>query len=403
VTSTRENLPDWWLLMTAVALLFLGVFIVFDASYARAAQSAVTGRDSFFYLKRQALWAALALIALAISMRVRYWQLRRWWPAILTLTTVALVVVLIPGIGIERNGARRWLGVGAMSFQPSEFAKLAVVLFIAAYAALRKAEVRDPIYGVAPILGVTSVVGALVAHEDLGTAVSLVVTGLVMAYLAGARKRHLFAFCLLGLIGFCAFVFHKEYRLQRVVAFVNPWGFYNGAGYQPAHSLVALGSGGLTGRGIARGSQKFLYLPAEHTDYIFATVGEEMGLLGSTAILAAFCFMVIRGLTVAHRTKDRFGSLLAAGLTCMLAVQALMNIAVVTSSVPATGVPLPFISYGGSSLIFTMLSVGLILSVSQYPNGNSVGATGRESATDGGFHNRATDGRWDRRASVSGY
>jgi len=367
----RDNHPDWWLLLAAVALLFLGVFVVFDSSYARAAQSAAFGRDSFYFLKRQSLWALLSLVALAVVMRIPYWRLARYWPVFLIVSMLALVLVLIPGIGLERNGSRRWLGYGMLTVQPSEFAKLAMVIFIAAYAAVRKASVKDPVYGLAPILLVVSVLGGLVAIEDLGTGASLVFTGLLMTYLAGARKRHLGAFCLAGLLAFVIFISHKEYRLQRVKAFVNPWEYYDGAGYQPAQSLVALGSGGLTGKGIARGNQKLLYLPAEHTDYIFATVGEEMGLIGSVALLAGLCFLVIRGLTVAHRTNDRFGSMLAAGSSCMIAVQAVMNVAVVTSSIPATGVPLPFISYGGSALVFTMVSVGIILNVSQYPNGRA--------------------------------
>jgi cell division protein FtsW len=367
----RDNHPDWWLLLAAVALLFLGVFIVFDSSYARASQSAVTGRDSFYFLKRQALWAVLSLIALAIAMRLPYWRLARYWPAFLVVAVVSLVLVLIPGIGLERNGSRRWLGYGMFTVQPAEFAKLAMILFIAAYAAVRKASVKDPIYGLAPILFVVSVLGGLVAIEDLGTGASMAFTGLLMVYLAGARKRHLGAFCLVGLLAFAVFVSHKEYRLQRVKAFINPWEYYHGAGYQPAQSLVALGSGGWTGKGIARGNQKFLYLPAEHTDYIFATVGEEMGLVGSVGLLAGLCFLVIRGLTVAHRTNDRFGSMVAAGSSCMIAVQSIMNVAVVTSSMPATGVPLPFISYGGSALVFTMISVGILLNVSQHPNGRA--------------------------------
>jgi cell division protein FtsW len=390
--NTRNN-PDWWLLVVAVALLFLGVFIVFDSSYARAAQSSITGQDSFFYLKRQALWAGLALVAFAMAMRVRYWRLERWWAPILVFAVITLVLVLIPGVGIAANGSRRWLGFAIFRFQPSEFAKLAVVIFIAAYAARRKADVRHPVFGLLPMIAVTTFLGVLVAVEDLGTAASLVFTGLVMIYMAGARKRHLAAFCLVAAIGFIIFVSHKEYRMQRVLAFKDPWAYYDGAGYQPAHALIALGSGGLTGRGIARGNQKFLYLPAEHTDYIFATVGEEMGLLGSVGLLAVFGFLVLRGLTVAHRTRDRFGSMLAAGLTSMLAIQALMNVAVVTSSIPATGVPLPFISYGGSSLIFTMLAVGLIQSVAQYPQGKNAGARQHESGVDG---------RWNRRASLSG-
>jgi cell division protein FtsW len=211
--------------------------------------------------------------------------------------------------------------------------------------------------------------GGLVAIEDLGTAVSMILTSTLVIHMSGARKRHM---ALLGLIGglfFCAFVMHKSYRRDRITAFVNPFTekAYNGAGYQPAHSLIALGSGGWRGNGIGLGRQKYLYLPAEHTDYIFATVGEEMGLVGTLAVLAAFVLLVVRGLTIAHRTRDRFGSLLAAGLTCMIGIQALMNVAVVTSSVPATGVPLPFISYGGSSLLFVMLAIGMILNISQNP------------------------------------
>jgi cell division protein FtsW len=389
-----KNGPDWWLLVTTVLLLFLGVFIVFDASYARAAQSSITGQDTFFYLKRQGQWAALSLLAFAMAMRTPYWRLRRWWAVILGFAVLTLILVAIPGIGKEVNGSRRWIGLGPMNFQPSEFAKLALVICIASYAALRKADIKDPLYGLAPILAVTSVLGALVAHEDLGTAVSLVMTGLIMAFVAGAQKRHLAIFCLVGAIGFGLFVSQKKYRMERVQAFMDPWKHYHGPGYQPAHALIALGSGGLTGKGIARGSQKFLYLPAEHTDYIFATVGEETGLAGSLGLLGLFAFFIVRGLTIAHRTRDRFGSLLASGLTSMLAVQALLNVAVVTSSVPATGVPLPFVSYGGSSLVFTLLSVGLIQSVAQYPYGSSTANRIRESDSDR---------RWHRRASVSGY
>jgi cell division protein FtsW len=370
-----EHSPDWWLLFAAVAMLCVGIFIVFDASYARAALASATGNDAFFYLKRQLLWGVLSIMALLLGMRIRYWRLRAWWLPILVMATVLVTVVLVPGIGIEVNGSRRWLGYGPLRLQPSELAKLALVIYIASYASVRKTRLRNFFYGLAPILAVMGLIGVLVAKEDLGTAVSTMLTGLIMTYVGGARKRHLGILCLLCAVAFSAFVFHKEYRKQRVVAFMSPWDYYNGAGYQPAHSLVALGSGGLTGQGIARGRQKYLYLPAEHTDYIFATIGEEMGLIGSLLLLVGFAFLIGRGLSIAHRTKDRFGSLLAVGLTSMMAVQAIMNIAVVTSSVPATGVPLPFISYGGSSLIFTMLAVGLILNVSQYPEAAETGRT----------------------------
>jgi len=379
----RESAPDWWLLTTALALLFLGVFVVFDASYPRAGQAASTGQDMFFYLKRQSMWAVLGLLAMGLGMRLNYWRLRPWWPALAVAAGALLVVVLIPGIGVKVNGSRRWLGVGIGMFQPSEFGKIALVIFLAAYGAARRGAIRDPVHGLGPALGTLLFLGGLVAIEDLGTAVSMVLTGVVMIHLSGARKRHLAVLGLVGALFFCAFVMHKSYRRERITAFVNPLApkAYNGAGYQPAHSLIALGSGGWTGNGIGLGRQKFLYLPAEHTDYIFATVCEEMGLIGSLGVLGAFALLVIRGLTIAHRTRDRFGSLLAAGLTSMIAVQALMNIAVVTSSVPATGVPLPFISYGGSSLLFVMLAIGMILNVSQHPTAPQAQEAAREQAT----------------------
>jgi cell division protein FtsW len=408
--AKREAAPDWWLLTTALALLFVGVFIVFDASFPRAGQALSTRQDMFFYLKRQALWSLLALGAMGIGMRLAYWRLRSWWPALTVLAVVLLVAVLIPGIGTKVNGSRRWLGIGPMTFQPSEFAKLALIIFLAAYGAARRAAIRDPIHGLGPALAVMVLLGGLVAIEDLGTAVSMVLTGVMVIHLSGARKRHMAVLAIVGSLFFCGFVMHKQYRRDRVTAFVNPFEekAYNGAGYQPAHSLIALGSGGWRGNGIGLGRQKYLYLPAEHTDYIFATVGEEMGLVGTLGLLGAFLLLMVRGLTIAHRTRDRFGSLLAAGLTCMIGIQALMNIAVVTSSVPATGVPLPFISYGGSSLLFVLLAVGIILNVSQHPTA-AVTEESRREQTSRRIQSARTRGstagpdrRRQRRASVSG-
>jgi len=407
----RETPPDWWLLTTCLGLLFLGVFVVFDASYPRAGQAASTGQDMLFYLKRQALWAGLALGALAAGMHLAYWRLRPWWLALTVVSVVLLIAVLIPGIGIQVNGARRWLGVGQARFQPSELAKIALVIFLANYGATRRSAIKDPVHGLGPALAIMGLLGALVAHEDLGTAVSMLLTGVLMIHMAGARKRHLAVLALAGAVFFGGFVLHKQYRRERITAFVNPFSekAYHGAGYQPAHSLIALGSGGWSGSGIGLGRQKFLYLPAEHTDYIFATIGEEMGLVGTCGVLAAFILLVIRGLTIAHRTRDRFGSLLAAGLTCMLGVQALMNIAVVTSSVPATGVPLPFISYGGSSLLFATLAVGLILNVSQFPTAVAGEESRREQTSRRTRSPRRTtpagsaDRRRNRRAPVPGH
>jgi cell division protein FtsW len=369
----REAGVDRGLLLTAVALILVGVFCVFNASYARAEGSTATGHNPFYFLIRQSLWAGVSLVALWAAMRYPYWRLRGIWCQALVISVALLLAVLV--IGIEVNGSRRWLGVGQVRFQPSELAKLAVVVGIAAYSTLWRERIRDLKRGFAPAVVGLALIGALVAKEDLGTALSLVGTGLLMLYLAGARPRHM-----LGLLAATAlvgvlFVIVEPYRMERIWAWVDPWGHYKrGPGYQPIQGYLALGSGGVLGKGIARGTLKFFYLPAEHTDYIFATIGEEFGLVGCAALIVGFVILIARGLAVARRTQDWFGSLLAAGMTCMLGVQALLNVAVVSGTVPATGVPLPFISYGGSSLLFTALAVGIILNVSQHPRGPAKGA-----------------------------
>lgn len=384
----REAGPDRWLLLTAVALVFLGVFIVFDASYARAAQSQFTGKDPFFYLKRQAMWAGLAVIFLWAASALPYWRLRRWWMPAITAAIGLLVVVLV--VGAEINGSKRWIDLGPVSFQPSEFAKLAVVLCLASYSDLWRDRIRHFTRGFIPAAVLLGVVAGLVALEDLGTAISLGVTGILMLYMAGARRGHL-ALLIVGAMALATVaVMVEPYRMDRFRAWWDPWRYYDGPGYQPVHGLLALGSGGVFGNGLARGTQKYQYLPAEHTDYILATIGEELGLVGCVALILAFVALVVRGLTVAHRSQDWFGSLLAAGLTAMLGVQAALNVAVVTCFVPATGVPLPFISYGGSSLVFTTIAVGIILSVSQHSAGRRAAA--QRPSRNPGFARRV--GTW---------
>lgn len=378
----EETGPDRWLLLTTISLIMVGVLIVFDASYARSALSAGTNHNPFFYLIQQGKWAGLSLVTLLAAMQFPYERLRAWSGKLLAISGFLVFAVLI--IGIEVNGSRRWLGFGPIRFQPSELAKIALVIGIAAYSDWCRQKIRHPRWFAPPVAAML-VIGGLVAKEDLGTAISLVVTCFAMLFLAGARPAHMGALVGLGLLAGLLLIAVEPYRMERIRAWFDPWGQYDGSGYQPVHGLVALGSGGVFGQGIARGTQKFLYLPAEHTDYIFATIGEELGLIGCVGLLLAFGMLVLRGLTVAHRARDWFGSLLASGLTLMLAVQAMLNVAVVTGTVPATGVPLPFISYGGSSLLFTTLAVGIILNISQNRQAQAEtlpvgkGATARES------------------------
>ena len=253
--------------------------------------------------------------------------------------------------------------------QPSEFAKLGLVIYLAALLASREQRIREWWHGPVPALIPLLLIAVLVMLEpDMGTTVVLAATTLVMIYMAGARKRHLAVVMAVGLAIGTALIATSGYRRERVLSFVDPFEDYYGSGYQVSQSLIALGSGGIYGVGLCEGREKLFYLPAEHTDFIFSVLGEETGLVGTSALTLLFLLFAARGFSVACRTKEGFGRLLAAGLTALICGQALLNICVVTSSVPATGVPLPFVSYGGSSLVLSLLCVGILLSVSKDPS-----------------------------------
>jgi cell division protein FtsW len=390
----RESV-DRGLLVATIFLLILGCVIVLDASYVRAMNTRAFGYDPYYFFKRQAMWAGLSLVALAIASRFPYWRLRRFWMIGIAVSVVLLIAVMIPGIGREVNGARRWLGFGPMTFQPSEMAKLALVVFLARYSELWRSRVRHFWKGFAPAVAMVVLIGVLVAKEDLGTAIVTVCTGLLMIVMMGARLQHLFVVFGMAIGGGVLAILVEPFRMERIWAWLTlltrPYEIHDGVAYQPTQGLIALGSGGIYGHGIMRGSAKHLYLPAEHTDYIFATVGEEAGLLGCLVLLGLFTWLVIRGLTVAHRTRDWFGSLLAAGLVSIVGCQALLNIAVVSGIVPCTGVPLPFISYGGSSLLFITAAIGVVLNISRHPNQVLLEPRKRqprESRADGWRHGR---------------
>ncbi len=396
VREEREGF-DRSLLGITIFLLVLGLIVVLDASYSRAMHSKSTGYDLFFYFKKQSIWVILSLFVLVVAMNKPYWHLRDWrfWLLGTSLSVLCLVLVLIPGIGIEVNGSRRWLGAGPLRFQPSEFAKIMLVIFLARYSDYWRGRITHLWKGFVPPVLMVMLIGGLIAKEDLGTAITTIVTGVLMIYMMGAQKKHVGGLFLLALMAGVGFVLAEPYRLDRVHAWLslvfNPLGDHRGVAYQPAQGLIAVGSGGVWGKGIMAGTAKHLYLPAEHTDYIFATIGEETGLIGTIAFLGLFAWLIVRGLTVSHRTRDWFGSLVAAGLTTLIGVQALLNMAVVTGLVPCTGVPLPFISYGGSSVLFTTLAVAIVLNISQYPNHSAITREreGRADRADGWRHRRA--------------
>ena len=351
------------LLFTATLLLVCtSVVMVYSAS----AVIATERFDSpYLFLFKQAAWVLIGLSLVPIVMRIDYRCYRQpmiVWSGI-GLTAAALIVVLfVPPV----NGASRWLSVGPLGVQPSELAKIAIIIFTAALLERRMDRIDEVGYSLLPIGLVTgAIVGLIIIEPDLGTAVSIIVIAAAMIFTAGVSYRYVFGLALVSLPAFYVVVMASEYRRQRVFAFLDPWSDPLGYGYQMIQSMIAVGTGGIVGRGLMGGVQKLFYLPEPHNDFIYAVIAEELGLIGATTVLACFCVITWRGLRTAARAPDRFGAFLAIGLTAMIAFQALFNISVVLGLAPTKGIPLPFVSAGGSSLLISLLGMAVLLNVSQ--------------------------------------
>jgi len=355
--------PDYALLAVVAVLLAVGIVMVYSASMVEAQAAG----DSFYYLKRQMLWAALGLGAMLFFMRLDYSLFPRFARPLLGVSLVLLLVVLIPGVGHAANGGQRWIGFGFANLQPSELMKLAFVIFLADWMTRRQEKVGRFWQGLAPIfllLGLSF--GLIMLEPDLGTSLVLTGTVFLMLLAGGANVFQLAGVGSLAVPGVAALALMSPYRARRLFTFLDPFKNPQGDGYQIIQGLYALGSGGLFGVGLGRSRQKFFYLPERHTDMIFAILGEELGLVGTVCVLLCFVFLAWRGYRIAVEAPDRFASMLAVGITSWITLQACMNIAVVTSTIPMTGIPLPFISYGGSSLLFIMSGVGILLGVSRH-------------------------------------
>ena len=381
---------DKLLLVLTFTLLAIGIVTVFDASYGPFLQA---HKSPFGLLSKQARWAVIGLVVLLVTTTVPYWYWRRYAIPAMSVAIILLTLVLIPHIGHELNGAKRWIGPGALQLQPSEFAKLALILYLAHWCAQARGKMRDLKAGLSRPLAVMGVLAALIAKEpDLGTTMVLCSTGITMLFLAGARRRHLGTLVLAAIVMVTLYSVSKPYRLHRLIAFTDPKAYQLSNGYQVWHGLLALGSAGIPGLGLGDGIEK-LNVPMAPTDFIFAVIGEEWGLIGTLTLLGLFLIVAARGYTIAHNTRDPFGAMLAAGLTSLISLQTIINIAVVTSTIPNTGVPLPFISYGGSALILMMTCIGLLLNISRHPNGRP--KTGDADAAPSPAE-RDFNRRWDR-------
>ena len=359
--TERVSPPDTMLVATVGALVALGLVMVFSASSATAY---AFHHDTAYFLKRQLMWLTVALICAIVAYKLDYRVLRRFDGPILVLSFLTLVAVLVPHVGIVSGGARRWIGAGGFAFEPSEFAKLALVIYLSAAISRHQERIRSLTKGLWPLLIVTFALAALVLVEpDMGTATLVVFTAFAIFFVAGARVPHLVAVVLATLPPLVFAVASSPYRRARIFAFIDPWKDAQNTGFHIVQSLLALGSGSVFGVGLGLSRQKFFYLPEQYTDFIFSIVGEELGLLGTMFVVVLFLCFAYRATKIALAAPDPFGFFLVTGCASLIVIQAFVNIGVTTSSWPVTGVPLPFVSFGGSSLIVSMVAVALILNV----------------------------------------
>lgn len=403
--DTTQRKPDYPLLTVIGILVPIGLVMVYSASFV----DAFTNRGSqLYYTWRQLGGVILGTIGLLIAQRIDYRVWRRYSVHLLGATLVLLLLVLVlPASITEVNGARSWIRLGWFSMQPSEIAKLALVVYFADWLSRRGAKLGNVSYGLIPF-GVTLgvVCGLVMLEHDLGTTVVLVVIAGVVYFAAGANVLHIVGAAALASGAFWTMVNLAAYRQERIAAWLDPFAHYEGAGYQPVHALYALGSGGLFGEGLGQARQKFQWLPQAYTDTIFAIIGEEFGLIGTLFVVACFIFIAYRGYRIAGRSPDAFAALLATGLTSWIVFQALINIAVVTSLVPFTGITLPFLSYGSSSLTMCMVAMGIVLNISRHtvdrPTVESIDVVRSVQQASSTFINAVPQWWGDRRSRVSG-
>lgn len=356
--------PDTVLFGAVASLVAIGLVMIFSAS---SAQAYADHRDTAYYVKHQAVYLVVGLLLAYLAYRIDYRKLKAAAPYVLLLCIFGLLAVLVPHVGVAVNGARRWIGAGVASLQPSEFAKLGIVLYLSAALASRGERITSLPKGLFPLcVPVVIVAMAILMEPDMGTASLIVFTAFALFFAAGARIDHLGLILLVTVPPAVLTILASPYKRARIFAFIDPWRDPQNTGFHIVQSLLALGSGGFMGVGLGESRAKFFYLPEQYTDFIFSVLGEELGLAGTVGVILLFIVFVYRGIRIAIAAPDRFGFFLAIGCTAMIAIQAFVNIGVVTSSWPVTGVPLPFISFGGSSLIVSLVAVALVMNVGRY-------------------------------------
>src|SRR5690625_3784063 len=363
-TLLQKRLPDLFLLLLIGSLLIIGIIMVYSSSHIWADYKY---GDHYFFVKRQLLFVIVGLICMFIITYIPYHLWKQYVNVIFVSCFLLLLVVLIPGIGIVRGGAQSWIGIGAFSIQPSEFMKLGLILFLSAYITENYRSITTFVKGfLLPVVMISIAFGLIMLQPDFGTGVVLVGTCVLMLFIAGARLVYFVYLSVIGLIGFALLIISAPYRMSRITSFLNPWDDPLGDGFQIIQSLYAIGPGKLLGVGFDNSLQKHFYLPEPQTDFIFAVIGEEFGFIGASIVILLFLLLCWRGLQIALSTREPFARYVAFGIITMISIQVMINISVVIGLIPVTGITLPYLSYGGSSLTLTLCSFGILLNISMY-------------------------------------
>ena len=351
------------LLITAAILISTGIVMVYSSSSCYAYERF---HDSAFYLRRHLIHFVIALILAGFFIRFDYRRLRDHAKTLLMISILALVLVFFPGIGHEAGGAKRWIRIGALGFQPSEFAGLFLIIYLADCLERKQVYIKNFFRAFMPPLIVTGVVVLLILLQpDLGTSIALMAVCIFIFFVAGSDMRHLFPLIFVSVPALYFLIFRVPYRLRRIMGYLDPWSDVESTGFQIVQSFLALGSGGIFGLGLGASRQKLFYLPQAHTDFIFSIIGEELGLIGTLGIVFLFSVFVWIGIRISINAKDIFGKLLALGITVSIGLKAIINMAVSTGAIPTKGLPLPFISYGGTALVFNIIGVALLLNIAE--------------------------------------
>ncbi|MEW6674580.1 MAG: putative lipid II flippase FtsW [Nitrospirota bacterium] len=355
---------DKWMLFVTILLIGFGALMIYSSTSVITPVLAKKNVTEFYYFKRHMFTMLIGFGIMFFAYRLKLSTIKKMAVPLLIFSFVLLILVFVPGIGVSANNARRWIRLWPSTFQPSELVKLSMVIFLAKYMSMLEYRTDSLVSFIKPVLVMAVFQVVFLKQPDFGSVISLMLLTFIMLFLSGIRLRYLAYLSVLALPIIYKLIM-EPYRLKRVMAFLDPWKDPQGSGFQLVQSFIALGSGGLTGVGLGKSRQKLAFLPESHTDFIFSLIGEELGFIGVLVVITLFLFLFIKGISIANRSRDKFVYYLAFGLSLMISLQALINFAVATGMVPTKGLPLPFISYGGSSLFVNMAAIGILLNISK--------------------------------------